>query len=65
MISMVCCFFPVCNVLQRNNKQVDRLLQNKRDKIMVAHVAPAVRIAIGEEMDMEPGKECVTIWASV
>ncbi len=36
-------------------RSVERLLQNKRDKILVAHVAPAVRIAISEEFDMEPG----------
>lgn len=29
-------------------RSVERLLQNKRGKIVVAHVAPAVRIAISE-----------------
>jgi NADH dehydrogenase/NADH:ubiquinone oxidoreductase subunit G len=34
---------------------VQKLLQNKRDRIVVAHVAPAVRVAISEEFYMAPG----------
>ncbi len=47
---------PVGALVERPHMHaVERLLENKRDRIVVAHVAPAVRIAISEEFDMEPG----------
>eukprot|EP00127_Corallochytrium_limacisporum_P000089 Clim_evm28s3 gene=Clim_evmTU28s3 len=35
--------------------KVQRLLDYKDDKILVAHTAPAVRVAISEEFGMDPG----------
>ncbi len=47
---------PVGALIERPHVHaVERLLQNKRDREVVCHVAPAVRVAISEEFDMEPG----------
>lgn len=47
---------PVGALMERpHGHAVQRVLQNKRDRIVVAHTAPAVRVAISEEFQMEPG----------
>ncbi|HPI67449.1 MAG TPA: [Fe-Fe] hydrogenase large subunit C-terminal domain-containing protein [bacterium] len=35
---------------------VEKLLQNKDDKILIAEIAPSIRVSIGEEFGVEPGK---------
>ncbi|HPA25497.1 MAG TPA: [Fe-Fe] hydrogenase large subunit C-terminal domain-containing protein [bacterium] len=35
---------------------VEKLLQNKEGKILIAEIAPSIRVSIGEEFGMEPGK---------
>ncbi len=36
--------------------QVEKNLRNKKDKIMVAQIAPSIRVSIGEEFGLEPGQ---------
>lgn len=55
---------PVGALVERpHGHAVERLLQNKRDRILVAHVAPAVRVAISEEFDLEPGNGRVVFFS--
>lgn len=34
---------------------VEKLLQNKGNKILIAEIAPSIRVSLGEEFGMEPG----------
>ena len=36
--------------------KIEHLLENKGNKILVAQIAPSVRVSIGEEFDQQPGK---------
>jgi iron-only hydrogenase group A len=35
---------------------VEELLKNRKDKVLVAQIAPSIRVSIGEEFNQEPGK---------
>ncbi len=37
-------------------QEVEKLLEEKKNKILVAQIAPSVRVSIGEEFNQEPGK---------
>ncbi|MFH1610627.1 MAG: [FeFe] hydrogenase, group A [Patescibacteria group bacterium] len=37
-------------------QEVDKLLANRKDKVLVSQIAPSIRVSIGEEFNQKPGK---------